>query len=137
MPGFFAGPGPDGKLTIRRVFPGSGAEKADLKEGDVVVAVDGRSLGEIGFGAANFLMMGKPGTEAQVTVTRGGAEPRVLTLKREPPPNMRPPGAPSPAPAGAAPSAPVAKAPGAAAPAQAPRTAPASGAAASAPAPAP
>lgn len=49
-------------LVVMAVGEGSPAEKASLKEGDVVVSVDGRSMRGVGLKDAVVAMRGKPGT---------------------------------------------------------------------------
>ena len=50
-------------LLIARVFDSSPAMRAGLKAGEVIVAVNGRSLAGLSADAATSLIKGPPGTE--------------------------------------------------------------------------
>lgn len=73
-------PDPRG-LRVRKVYARSPAAKGGLLAGDLVVAVDGRSLRGKPSGAASALIKGRPGTRVSLTVERGGRT-RVVRLKR-------------------------------------------------------
>jgi carboxyl-terminal processing protease len=62
----------DNVLEIARLFPGQPAEKAGVKEGDVVTAVDDRSI--VGFSVyeAVALIRGPAGTTVKLTILRKG-----------------------------------------------------------------
>ena len=74
-----------GGARITRVFPGTPAAKAGLKVGDVVTALDGKSIaGADSLTAA--VSHGKPGDEITLTIRRGGATKQVsVTLGVRPP----------------------------------------------------
>ena len=74
-----------GGARITRVFPGTPAAKAGLKVGDVVTALDGKSIaGADALTAA--VSHGQPGDEITLTIRRGGATKQVsVTLGVRPP----------------------------------------------------
>ncbi len=88
LEGTFAGIGilytqqKDGKLIIQSIFEGSAAAKADLQEGDEVIAVDGRRTYGQSIDQVMELMKGEPNSSVVLTVKRDGKE-RSVTLKRE------------------------------------------------------
>lgn len=88
LEGTFAGIGilytqqKDGKLIIQSIFEGSAAAKADLQEGDEVIAVDGRRTYGKSIDQVMELMKGEPNSSVVLTVKRDGKE-RSVTLKRE------------------------------------------------------
>jgi carboxyl-terminal processing protease len=55
-------------LLIERVFNGSPASRAGLKDGDVIVSVDGRKLAPLSAEAATTLIRGLPGTDVQLGI---------------------------------------------------------------------
>jgi serine protease Do len=60
-------------ILISQVAPGSPAEKAGLKVGDIIVAVDGEKVREVR--DLQFkIMKTPPGTEVTLTIIRGGKE---------------------------------------------------------------
>jgi putative serine protease PepD len=67
---------PDGGALVQEVVPGSAADEAGFEVGDVIVAVDGREIGD-GTDLAGAIRSQEPGDEVSVTVKRGGEE---LTL---------------------------------------------------------
>jgi S1-C subfamily serine protease len=79
--GVLTGPG---AARIRGVVPGSPADVAGLREGDVICAVDGVSVGSA-TSLRQALARHSPGERATVLVTRGGRRVSVsLTLKQLP-----------------------------------------------------
>jgi carboxyl-terminal processing protease len=68
-------------LRVTRVFGGAPAARAGLRAGDLVVAVDGRSLAGRPSAFSSALIRGRPGTLVTLTVQRAGAR-RALTLRR-------------------------------------------------------
>jgi len=62
-----------GGALVNRVMPGSSAEKAGIKQGDVIVAVDGERM-ESGNGLRNKIAGTLPGTTVRITVLRNGSE---------------------------------------------------------------
>jgi hypothetical protein len=70
MPDFaFAGPG----VKVAGVTPGSPAEKAGVREGDVLLTVDGKELADLR-GFSGVLRELKPGQTVRVVLARGGRE---------------------------------------------------------------
>lgn len=60
-------------ILVSQVAPGSPAEKAGLKVGDIIVAVDGEKVREVR--ELQFrIMKTPPGTEVTLTILRGGKE---------------------------------------------------------------
>ena len=68
-------------LRIVEVYDGSPAKEAKLEVGDVVVAVDGRSLKGKTSDASVALIQGHIGTDVKLTINRGGKR-RDVTLRR-------------------------------------------------------
>src|SRR5947207_3345743 len=72
-------------LLIARVFDSSPASRARLRPGDVIVAVNGRSLAGVAPQTAAALIKGPPGTDVQLAVRErraGRTHPRTLRLTR-------------------------------------------------------
>jgi carboxyl-terminal processing protease len=59
-------------IMINTVYPDSPAEKAGLKVGDYIYAVDGRTVEELGYTNAVYYVRGEIGTTVDVTVLRDG-----------------------------------------------------------------
>lgn len=74
---------PEGALRVIAPLDDSPAERAGLRSGDRIIAIDGKSL-TAGNGDASAPLRGKAGTSVVVTVQRDGrADPFDLTLVRE------------------------------------------------------
>ena len=78
LSGVFAGIGvyvemniDNGLIRVIRTIPGSPAEEAGIKGGDLIIGVDGFSVAEIGYQTALDLVKGVVGTSVTVTVSRG------------------------------------------------------------------
>ncbi|HTA13440.1 MAG TPA: S41 family peptidase, partial [Solirubrobacteraceae bacterium] len=77
QPASFAGigvsvdPKPAG-LEVVRVFDSSPAQRAGLKVGDLIVAVNGKSLHKLHPNAATALIKGPPGTDVKLTISQPG-----------------------------------------------------------------
>jgi hypothetical protein len=73
---------PDG-VRLDRIYPGTPAERAGLKAGDVVVALDGEDI--VGIDVNDFvdLAVGPAGTDVTYTVLRDGEEVDVTMTRRE------------------------------------------------------
>ena len=69
-------------LRILRVFEDSPAERAGLKEGDLIIAVDGRSIRGFTSQKSTALIKGRAGTTVKLTVVSGKRR-RVETVARE------------------------------------------------------
>src|SRR6185436_1605226 len=75
----------DGKASVTGVIPGFPAEKAGLKQGELVLTVNGRSTEGLGNGALDFLAAGKLDQPVTVKVQpREGGAPRDVTVERVP-----------------------------------------------------
>lgn len=89
QPASFAGigvsvnPKPAG-LEVVRVFDSTPAQRAGLKVGDLIVAVNGRTLHKLPSNTAVALIKGPPGTDVQLTVKPAGSPKgtRNLTVTR-------------------------------------------------------
>ena len=66
---------PDGRLTIMSPMPGSPAEEAGLQAGDVILAVDGNTLGVTNAEDALELVRGPEGSTVRLTIQREGVQP--------------------------------------------------------------
>lgn len=72
--------GAGGELVVGSVTGGSPAQKAGVRTGDVVTAVDGRAMASVPDAAA--ALRGPAGVDVRVTLRRAGAE-LVISLTRE------------------------------------------------------
>jgi len=71
------------KIIVDRPFPGSPAWKAELRRGDQIVAVDGKSTLGMESSAVADLLRGPRGTQVRVSVHReGSADPVTVTVTR-------------------------------------------------------
>jgi carboxyl-terminal processing protease len=68
-------------LRVVEVFDQSPAQRAGITPGDVITAVNGRSLAHVAEDAATALIKGKPGTNVQLTLLRSG-HTRTVTVTR-------------------------------------------------------
>lgn len=75
---------PEGKLTIVSPIPGSPAEKAGIRSGDVIEAADGINLAGVSEEDALNIIRGPTGSSVRLTVRRAGVvEPLTIDVKRE------------------------------------------------------
>jgi len=72
-----------GALLIVHVIPGSPAERAGVKDGDRIVAVDGRSTAELSTDEAAAMLTGEEGSYVRVAAQSPGESPRELNVRRE------------------------------------------------------
>jgi carboxyl-terminal processing protease len=73
----------DGLIVVVAPIEGSPAERAGLRTGDVIVAIDGHAVRPAGLGASVNRMRGEPGTVVRVMVERGAlAEPVEYAITR-------------------------------------------------------
>ena len=73
----------DNALEITRLYPGQPADKAGVKAGDVVIAVDGRSIVGYSMYEAIALIRGPAGTAVKLTIMRQGeAKPLEISVTR-------------------------------------------------------
>lgn len=73
----------DGALQIVRVIPNSPAKRSGIREGDRIVAIDGRLTRGLSTDRAANLLQGEPGTTADLTVERSGSDPLRFLVRRE------------------------------------------------------
>jgi len=88
QPASFAGIGVEvdprrGGLEVARVFDASPAQRAGLRAGDTIVAVNGRSLRGVPASASTRLIKGAPGTEVKLTLIHAKHAARTVTVTRE------------------------------------------------------
>lgn len=88
MEGKFAGIGvrvttENGQTIVAMVNPGGPAEKAGIKPGDIIVAVDGQNIEGIPMEIRSSLLRGEPGSKVLVTVFRIGTGQLDLEVTRE------------------------------------------------------
>ena len=78
----------DGNMEIVDVLPGSAAEKAGIRTGDVIVALDGKEIVRLTYGEAVNKLDGQAGTTVELSLLRtaaeegGVAEQMTLTVTR-------------------------------------------------------
>ncbi len=74
----------DGNIIVSQPIPGSPAEKAGIKAGDIIIGADDFDLCGMEFEAALDKIRGKEGTSVKIKVIRSGfGDPLVFTIKRE------------------------------------------------------
>jgi carboxyl-terminal processing protease len=86
-PKSFAGVGIDALpvkagLIVEYVLPATPAARAGMRSGDVITAVDGRSLEGLSSSVSDTLIRGRAGTAVRLQITRGRAR-LALTLRRQ------------------------------------------------------
>jgi carboxyl-terminal processing protease len=69
-------------LQVARVFDSSPAQRAGLQQGEVIVAVNGRSLGGLSQNASIGLIKGPPGTDVRLTLRGVRGRTRTVTVTR-------------------------------------------------------
>jgi carboxyl-terminal processing protease len=75
--------GADCFLIVVTPIEGSPSEKAGVKAGDAIVAVDGASLDGLTVDEARNKIRGKKGTEVVLSIVRGEADPIDITVVRD------------------------------------------------------
>ncbi len=68
-------------IKILSVMEGSPAYKAGIKAGDVIVAIDGEKVSELGYYVALEKVKGEAGTDVKLTLVRDGAELDVIATR--------------------------------------------------------
>jgi carboxyl-terminal processing protease len=72
-----------GYIVIVSVVPDGPAEKASLREGEILEAIGGFSTRDMSVGQATMLLQGAPGTPVKVAVVRRGkTEPQEISINR-------------------------------------------------------
>lgn len=74
----------DGRVVVVAPIPGSAAARADLRQGDVIVSVDGAPVDGTRVDDAILRLRGEPGTAVVVVARRDGDDLEALTLRRGP-----------------------------------------------------
>lgn len=75
--------GPDCFLVVVTPIEGSPSEKAGIKAGDAIVAVDGATLDGLTIDGARNKIRGKKGTEVVLSIIRAKAAPVKITVVRD------------------------------------------------------
>ena len=75
--------GPDCRLVVVSPIEGSPSEKAGIKAGDLILAVDGASLDGLTVDGARDKIRGKKGTEVTLTIKRGNANAIDIKVVRD------------------------------------------------------
>lgn len=70
-------------IKILSVMKDSPAAQAGIKVGDLVIAVDGESVGELGYYIVLDKVKGEEGTDVQLTILRDGQEINVTATRRK------------------------------------------------------
>lgn len=73
----------DGSLDIIKVEEDGPADDAGIVAGDILVAVSGKPIAEIGVAEARTLIRGKTGTKVEVEVLRGEERLNITVTRRE------------------------------------------------------
>jgi len=74
-----------GYAMIVHVVPGSPADKQQIKQGDVLEAIDGQSTHELSLAVIRLMLTGKPGSDVAISVVRQSqskSDPDKVTLTR-------------------------------------------------------
>ncbi|MBO4769706.1 MAG: PDZ domain-containing protein [Clostridia bacterium] len=69
-------------MEIISVIPSSPAEEAGMQPGDLIVAVDGKPLQELGYYGAVDMIKGDEGTDVHITYRRDGKETTVTCVRK-------------------------------------------------------
>jgi len=70
-------------LEIVSVFEGSPAQRAGIRQGAIIIDVNGESIAGQSSEIATAKIKGPPGTSVRLTVSEPRAKPRTITVKRE------------------------------------------------------
>ena len=73
----------DNKLTIVSPIKNTPGEKAGLRAGDIIVAIDGQKTAEMSQMKAVDMMRGEEGTDVTLTIDRGEEEPFDVEITRQ------------------------------------------------------
>ncbi|MBR3631238.1 MAG: S41 family peptidase, partial [Oscillospiraceae bacterium] len=72
----------DGNILIKKVEDDAPAQEAGLEPGDVITAVNGESVKEVGYEVAVENIRGEEGTDVQLTFLRNGLERKINVTRR-------------------------------------------------------
>lgn len=73
-----------GQVVVLMVFPGGAAEEAGIKVGDIILAIDGKTLdADVDSSEAGLLMRGLPGTLVELKILRDGQELGFALMRKE------------------------------------------------------
>jgi carboxyl-terminal processing protease len=75
--------GPDCRLVVIAPIEGSPAQKAGIKSGDLIVAVDGSTLDGLTVEGARDKIRGKKGTTVKLSIVRDKGQPFDVTVTRD------------------------------------------------------
>ena len=70
-------------IEVIKVTAGGPAEEAGILVGDVIVAIEGKSISEIGADNVRDVIRGEEGTKVQVTVLRDGKESSISVTRKQ------------------------------------------------------
>lgn len=74
----------DGNIIVSQPIPGSPAEKAGIRAGDIIIGADDKDLRGMDFDMALDYVRGKEGTTVNIKILRSGiSEPISFSIKRE------------------------------------------------------
>ncbi|MGM0500533.1 MAG: S41 family peptidase [Bacillota bacterium] len=73
----------DNKLTIVSPIKNTPGEKADLRAGDIITAIDGEDTSDMSQMKAVDMMRGEEGTDVTLTIDRGDEDPFEVEVTRE------------------------------------------------------
>ena len=73
----------DESIMVNTVYPGSPAEAAGIKVGDFILAVDGKTVEEVGYLNAVNYVRGEIGTKVEITLLRGEETVTVVATRAE------------------------------------------------------
>lgn len=62
------------EIVISSILPGGPASKTDLRPGDIIIGVDGKSVQDLPLGKVVNMIRGKAGTKVKLTVRRKGVK---------------------------------------------------------------
>ena len=73
--------GTETSIVVTYVMPGSPAQKAGMLSGDEILAVDGKSVAEIGYNEAVGMVAGEDGTQVLLSVLREGEKKDIAVTR--------------------------------------------------------
>ena len=73
----------DGTVEVISVLPDSPAEKSGIREGDLIVGIEGKSVSDIGYYQAIELIKGDVGTKVKLVIMRGDSQNEIECERQE------------------------------------------------------